>query len=108
MSDNPCDNCKMITVNYADLWLVHTQVASQLKGAKLEPRELNAHSLLLGACTSYPLLRSNLEASTIEIKDMKQKLDHSSRYSVLSPPCEMCSSLKGKLFHATKENTELK
>jgi hypothetical protein len=82
MSDNPCDNCKMITVNYADLWLVHTQVASQLKGAKLEPRELNAHSLLLGACTSYPLLRSNLEASTIEIKDMKQKLDHSSRYSV--------------------------
>jgi hypothetical protein len=63
---------------------------------------------LLGACTSYPLLRSNLEASTIEIKDMKQKLDHSSRYSVLSPTCEMCSSLKGKLFHATKENTELK
>jgi hypothetical protein len=28
-------------------------------------------------------------------------------YTVLSPPCEVCVSLKGKLFHATKENTEL-
>jgi hypothetical protein len=54
MSAKPCENCKMIMVNYADLWLVHTQVASQLKGAKLELRELNARSLLLGACTSYP------------------------------------------------------
>jgi hypothetical protein len=54
------------------------------------------------------LLRSNLEASAIEIKDLKHKLDHSSRYNVLSPPCEMCGSLKGKLFHAIKENTELK
>jgi hypothetical protein len=25
----------------------------------------------------------------------------------LTPPCEACVSLKGKLFHATKENTEL-
>jgi hypothetical protein len=24
MSAKPCDNCKMILVNYADLWLVHT------------------------------------------------------------------------------------
>jgi hypothetical protein len=28
MSVNPWDNCKMIMVNYADLWLVHSQVAS--------------------------------------------------------------------------------
>jgi hypothetical protein len=63
---------------------------------------------LLGACTSCPLLRSDLEASTIEIKDLKHKLAHSSRYTVLSPPCEACVSLKGKLFHATKDNTELK
>jgi hypothetical protein len=33
--------------------------------------------------------------------------DHSSRYSVLSPPCDAYGSLKGKLFNATKENTEL-
>jgi hypothetical protein len=54
------------------------------------------------------MLRSDLEACSIEIKEFKHKLDHSSHYSVLSPPCETCGSLKGKLFHATKENTELK
>jgi hypothetical protein len=78
-----------------------------LDGARLELRELKVHSTLLGACTTYPLLRSDLEASTIEIKDLKHKLDHSSRYTVLSPPCEACVSLKGKFFHATKENTEV-
>jgi hypothetical protein len=48
-----------------------------------------------------------MEAAVIEIKDLKHKLDHPSRYTVLSPPCEACVSLKGKLFHATKENTQL-
>jgi hypothetical protein len=84
------------------------QVASQLDGAKLELRELKACFLLLGASTSYSLLRSDLEASAVEIKDLKHKIDHSSRCSVLSPPCELCGSLKGKLLHATKGNTELK
>jgi hypothetical protein len=45
MSAKPCENCKMIMVNYADLWIVHAQVASQLKGAKLQLRELKARSL---------------------------------------------------------------
>jgi hypothetical protein len=108
MSAKPCQNYKMIIVNYVDLWLVHTQVVSQLKGAKLELRELKARSTLLGACSCCPLLRSDLEACAIEIKDLKHQIDHSSRYSVLSTPCKMCGSLKGKLFHATKENTELK
>jgi hypothetical protein len=94
-------------INYADLWLVHSHVASLLDGARLELRELKAHSTLLGACTTYPLLRSDLEAATIEIKDIKHKLDHSSRYTVLSPPCEACVSLNCKLFYAIKENTEL-
>jgi hypothetical protein len=74
----------------------------------LELRELKAHSRLLGACTSYLVLRSDLEASTIEIKYLKHRLDHPSRYTVLTPLCIVCGSLKGKLFHATKENTELK
>jgi hypothetical protein len=78
-----------------------------LDSARLELRELKARSTLLGACTSCPLLRSDLEAAAIEIKDLKHKLDHSSRYIVLSPPCEACVSLKSKLFYATKENTEL-
>jgi hypothetical protein len=64
--------------------------------------------LLLGACTSYPLLRSELEAYAVEIKDLKHNLEHPSRYSLLSPPCELCGSLKGKLFHAIKENTDLR
>jgi hypothetical protein len=108
MSGKTCDNCTMIMVNYTDLWLMYSQVASQLKGVRLELRELKAHSLLLGACTSCPLLRFNLEVSSIEIKNLKHKLSHSSRYNVLSPPCDVCGSLKGKFFHATKENTELK
>jgi hypothetical protein len=107
MSVKPYDNYTMIMVNYADLWLIYSHVASLLDCARLELRELKAHSTLLGACTSCPLLKSHLEAATVEIKDLKHKLDHSSRYTILSPPCEACVSLKGKLLHATKENTEL-
>jgi hypothetical protein len=73
----------------------------------LELRELKARSTLLGACTSCPLLRSDLEAAAVEIKDLKHKLDHFSSYTVLSPSCEACVSLKGKFFHTIKENTEL-
>jgi hypothetical protein len=107
MSAKTCDSCTMIMVNYVDLWLIHSHVASLLDCAKLELRELKARSTLLGACTSCPLLRSNLEAAAIEIMDLKHKFDHSSHYTVLSPPCEACVSLKGKLLHATKEHTEL-
>jgi hypothetical protein len=78
-----------------------------LDSARLELRELKTHSTLLGACTACHVLRSDSEAAAVEIKDLKHKLDLSSRYTVLSPPCEACVSLKGKLFHATKENTEL-
>jgi hypothetical protein len=97
----------MIMVSYADLWLMHSYVARLLDGVRLELRELKARSTVLGACTSCPLLRSDLEATVVEIKDPKHKLDHSSRYTVSSPPCEACASLKGKLVHATKENIEL-
>jgi hypothetical protein len=108
MSAKPCKNYNMIMVNYADLWIVLTQVVSQLKGAKLELKELKAHSLLLGACTSCLMLKSDLEACSVEIKELKQRLDHSSRYKVFSPPCEIYGTLKGMLLHATKENSELK
>jgi hypothetical protein len=56
MSAKPCDNCTMIMVNYANMWLVHSHVASLLVGARLEFRELKARSTLLGACTTCPLL----------------------------------------------------
>jgi hypothetical protein len=107
MTVKPCDNCNMIMVNYADLCLVHSHVASLLDGARLKLRELKSRSTLLGACTTCPLLRSDLEASAVEIKDLKHKLDHSSRYTILTPPCELCDSLKDKLFHTTKDNTGL-
>jgi hypothetical protein len=108
MSVKLCDNCKKIMVNYADLWLLHSHVASLLDSARLELRELKARSTLLGACTSCLVLRSDLEASAVEIKDLKHKLDHSSCHIVLFPSCVVCGSLKGKLFHAAKENIELK
>jgi hypothetical protein len=107
MSAKPCDSCTIIMVNYADLWLIHSYVATLLDGARLELRELKAHSTHLGACTSCPMLRSDLEATAIEIKYLKHKLDHFSRYTILSPPYEACGSLKGKLLYATKENIEL-
>jgi hypothetical protein len=94
MCAQPCENCNMIRVNYADLWIVHTQVANQFNGAKLELKELKACSLLLGACTSCPMLKSDLEACSIEIKELKQILDHSSCCKVFSPPCEVLVLLR--------------
>jgi hypothetical protein len=79
MSAKPCKNCNMIMVNYADLWIVHIQVTSQLMGAKLKLKELKARSLLLGACTSCPMLKSDLETCSIEIKELMQKFDHTSQ-----------------------------
>jgi hypothetical protein len=108
MCAQQCENCNMIRVNYANLWIVHTQVANQFNGAKLELKELKARSLLLSACASYPMLKSDLEACSFEIKELKQILDHSSCCKVFSPPCEVCGTLKGRLLHATKENSELK
>jgi hypothetical protein len=107
MSAKTCDRCTMIMVNYADLWLIHSHVAGLLDGARLELREFKARLTLFGACTSCPMLRSDLEAAAVKIKDLKHKLNHFSSYIVLFPPYEVCVSLKGKLFHATKENTEL-
>jgi hypothetical protein len=65
MSDKPCENYTMIMVTYADLWLMHSHIVHLLDGARLELRELKAGSLLLGACTSCPLLRYDLEAAAI-------------------------------------------
>jgi hypothetical protein len=38
MSAKPCDNYKMIMVNYIELWLVHSHIASLLDGVMLELR----------------------------------------------------------------------
>jgi hypothetical protein len=92
MSAKLCDRCTMIMVNYVDLRLIYSHVAGLLDSATLELRELKARSTLLGACISCTMLRSDLEAAAVEIKDLKHKLDHSSSYTILSPLCEACVS----------------
>jgi hypothetical protein len=108
MSAQPCENCNMIMANYVDLWIVHIQVVSQLKGAKLELKELKARSLLLGAYLECPKLKLELDARSLKVKELETKLLEKPRVSLTSPPCEVCGTLKGKLFYATKENNELK
>jgi regulator of replication initiation timing len=108
MSAQPCENCNMIMVNCADLWIVHTQVASQVKGVKLELKELKARSLLLGACLECPKLKLELDACSLKVKELETKLLEKPHVLVASPPCEVCGTLKGNLFHVMKENTKLK
>jgi hypothetical protein len=87
---------------------VHTQVASQLKDAKLEFKELKARPVLLGTCLECTKLKLELDAHFLKVQEPKTKLLEKPCVSVTSPPCEVCGSLIGKLFYATKENTELK
>jgi hypothetical protein len=47
MSAKPCDNYKMIIVNYADLWLVLSHVVSLLDGWKSESSKLIPCCLVL-------------------------------------------------------------
>jgi hypothetical protein len=49
-----------------------------------------------------------LDTRSLKVKELETKLLEKPRVSVASLPCEVCDSLKGKIFHATKENTELK
>jgi hypothetical protein len=74
MSAKPCDRCSMIMVNYADLWLIHSHVASLLDCARLELGELKAHSTLLGVCTSCPLLRSDLRLLPLRLRILSTNL----------------------------------
>jgi hypothetical protein len=86
MSDQPCENCNMIMMNYANLWIVHTQVASQLKGGKLELKELKTRSLLLGACLECPKLKLGLDARSLKVKELGTRLLEKPRVSITSPP----------------------
>jgi hypothetical protein len=104
MSAKPCDNHKMIMVNHADLWLMHFHVTSLLDSAKLELGELTTRSKLLTACTSCPLLRSDLEVCAVEIKDLKHQIAHSSRYSVY-PLCVKRVSLSRVSFFMLPKRT---
>jgi hypothetical protein len=86
---------------------VHAQVASQLESTICELDELKARPSLLGACLECLKLKLELDACSLNVKKLKTKLLEKSHISVTSSPCELCVSLKGKLIHATNENTML-
>jgi hypothetical protein len=108
MSAKLCENYNMIMMNYAYWQILYTQVATQLKGVKLELKELKARSLLLGACLKYLKLKLELDARSLKVEELETKLLEKPSVSVTSLPYEICGTLKGKLFHAIKKNTELK
>jgi hypothetical protein len=74
----------------------------------LKLKELKACSLLLGACLECSKLKLQLDAHSLKVKELETKFLEKPRVSFTSPPCEVCGTLKGKLLHATKENSELK
>jgi hypothetical protein len=49
-----------------------------------------------------------LGAHSLKVKELETKFLEKPRVLVTSPPCEVCDTLKGKLFHTTEENSELK
>jgi hypothetical protein len=64
--------------------------------------------LLLGASLECLKLKLELDARSLNVKELETKLFEKPRVSVTSPLCEVCCTLKGKLLLATKENSELK
>jgi hypothetical protein len=53
-------------------------------------------------------LKLELDACSFKVKELETKLLEKPCVLVTSPPYEVCGTLKSKLFHATKENSELK
>jgi hypothetical protein len=86
---------------------VYSQVASQLESTICELDELRTRPSLLGACLECPKLKLELDAHSLNVKKLETKLLEKSHVSITSSPCEGCVSLKGKLVHATNEDTIL-
>jgi hypothetical protein len=84
---------------------VHAQVASQLESTICELDELKARQSLLSACLECSKLKLKLDAHSFNVKKLETKLLEKSHVSVTSSPYEVYVSLKGKLVHATNENT---
>jgi hypothetical protein len=107
MSDKDCDFCLKVKEDLAKLRNVHAQVASQLESTICELDELKTRPSPLGACLECPKLKLELDACSLNVKKLETKLLEKSHVSVTPSPCEFCMSLKGKLVHATNENTML-
>jgi hypothetical protein len=56
-------------------------------GYKKKKKKKNVKKIISQAwCTSCPMLKSDLEACSIEIKELKKRLDHSSLYKIFFTP----------------------
>jgi hypothetical protein len=86
---------------------VHAQVASQLESTVCELDELKARPSLLGTCLECLKFKLELDAHSFNVKKLENELLKKSHVSASSSTCEVCVSLKGKLVHATNENTML-
>jgi hypothetical protein len=86
---------------------MYAQVASQLESTICELDELKARPSLLGACLECPKLKFELNACSFNVNKFETELLEKSHVLVTSSRCEVCVSLKGKLVHATNENTML-
>jgi hypothetical protein len=86
---------------------VHAQFASQLESTICELDKLKARPSLLGACLECPKLKLELDVCSLNVKKLETKLFEKSQVLFTSSLCELCVSLKGKLAHATNENTML-
>jgi hypothetical protein len=107
MSDKYCDFYLVVMEDLAKLRNVHAQVASQLESTICELDELKTRPSLLGAYLECPKIKLELDACSLYVKKLETKLIEKSHVSITSSPCELCVSLKGKLVHATNENTML-
>jgi hypothetical protein len=107
MSDKDYDFCLVVMEDFAKLRNIHAQVASQLESTICELDELKARPSLLGACLECPKLKLELDACSLNVKKFETKLLEKSHISITLSLCEICVSLKGKLFHATNENAML-
>jgi hypothetical protein len=107
MSDKDCDFCLVVMEDLAKLRNAYAQVVSQLESTICELDELKARLSLLGACLECPKVKLELDAHSLNVKKLETKLLEKSHVLITSSPCEGCVSLKGKLVHATNENTML-
>jgi ribosome-associated translation inhibitor RaiA len=107
MSDKDCNFCLVVMEDLTKLRNVHAQLASQLESTICELDELKARPSRLSACLECPKLKLELDARSLNVRKLETKLLEKSHVSITSSPCEVCVSLKGKLVHATNENTML-
>jgi hypothetical protein len=101
-SAKPCDNCRMIMVNYATCgwFMLRLQVNLMMSSWNSESSKLVPHCLVLTLLVHCLDLIWRLLSLRLKILSINLSI-------LLVIVSYLCDSLKGKLFHAIKENTKL-